>query len=50
MVYGIYNSGKSTLINALMRQEAAEMADRPMTDQISEFDRGEYVLVGFSGY
>lgn len=49
MVYGIYNSGKSTLINALMRQEVAEMADRPMTDQISEFDRGEYVLVDSPG-
>lgn len=49
MVYGIYNSGKSTLINALMKQEVAEMADRPMTDQISEFDRGEYVLVDSPG-
>ena len=49
MVYGIYNSGKSTLINALMRQEVAEMADRPMTNQISEFDRNEYVLVDTPG-
>lgn len=49
MVYGIYNSGKSTLINALMRQEVAEMADRPMTNQISEFDRNEYVLVDSPG-
>lgn len=49
MVYGIYNSGKSTLINALMKQEVAKMADRPMTDHISEFDRGEYVLVDSPG-
>ena len=49
MVYGIYNSGKSTLINALMKQEVAEMADRPMTDKISEFDRGEYVLIDSPG-
>lgn len=49
MVYGIYNSGKSTLINALMKQEVAEMADRPMTDQIAEFDRGEYVLIDSPG-
>lgn len=49
MVYGIYNSGKSTLINALMKQEVAEMADRPMTDRISEFDRGEYMLVDSPG-
>ncbi|MDD6169492.1 MAG: 50S ribosome-binding GTPase [Lachnospiraceae bacterium] len=49
MVYGIYNSGKSTLINALCEKEVAEMADRPMTDQISEYDRGEYYLVDSPG-
>ena len=49
MVYGIYNSGKSTLINALMKKEVAEMADRPMTDRIAEYDRGEYVLVDSPG-
>ena len=49
MVYGIYNSGKSTLINALMQQEVAEMADRPMTDTISEFDHGDYILVDSPG-
>lgn len=49
MVYGVYNSGKSTLINSLMKQEVAEMADRPMTDKIAEFDRGEYILVDSPG-
>jgi len=49
MVYGIYNSGKSTLINALMRSEVAEIADKPMTDKISEFDNGEYILVDSPG-
>lgn len=49
MVYGIYNSGKSTLINALCKEEVAEMADRPMTDQITEYDRGDYVLVDSPG-
>lgn len=49
MVYGIYNSGKSTLINAIMKKEVAEMADRPMTDQIAEFDQGEYILVDSPG-
>lgn len=49
MVYGIYNSGKSTLINALMKREVAEMADRPMTDQISEFDHGDYILIDSPG-
>lgn len=49
MVYGIYNSGKSTLINALCKKEVAETADRPMTSQISEYDRGDYTLVDSPG-
>lgn len=49
MVYGIYNSGKSTLINSLCKEEVAEMADRPMTDRISEYDRGDYYLVDSPG-
>lgn len=49
MVYGIYNSGKSTLINALCKEEVAKMADRPMTDQISEYDRGDFYLVDSPG-
>lgn len=49
LVYGIYNSGKSTLINALMRKEVAKMADRPETSMISEYDRGEYILVDSPG-
>lgn len=49
MVYGIYNSGKSTLINALMKKEVAEMADRPMTCKIAEYDHGDYILVDSPG-
>lgn len=49
MVYGIYNSGKSTLINALCRDEVAEVADRPMTDQIREYDKGDYLLIDSPG-
>ncbi len=49
MVYGIYNSGKSTLINSLCKEKVAEMADRPMTDRISEYDRGDYWLVDSPG-
>ena len=49
MVYGIYNSGKSTLINALCKEVVAEMADKPMTDQITEYDRGDYYLVDSPG-
>jgi GTP-binding protein EngB required for normal cell division len=49
MVYGIYNSGKSTLINSLCREEVAEIADRPMTDRIAEYDRGDYYLIDSPG-
>ena len=49
MVYGIYNSGKSTLINSLCKEEVAEMADRPMTATIAEYDRGDYYLVDSPG-
>lgn len=49
MVYGIYNSGKSTLINSLCKSEVAKMADRPMTDRISEYDHGDYYLIDSPG-
>jgi GTP-binding protein EngB required for normal cell division len=38
MVYGVYNAGKSTLINALMGEAKAEVADRPMTDKVKDYD------------
>ena len=37
MVYGIYNAGKSTLINALIGQEQAKVSDRPETDTVTEY-------------
>lgn len=49
MVYGIYNSGKSTLVNAICRKEVAQVADRPMTDCITEYDAGKYILVDSPG-
>lgn len=49
MVYGIYNSGKSTLINAILKEERAKMADRPQTDSIDEYDAGNYILVDAPG-
>lgn len=49
MVYGIYNSGKSTLVNAICRREVAEVADRPMTSQIAEYDEGRYILIDSPG-
>ncbi len=49
MVYGIYNSGKSTLVNAICKQKVAEVADRPMTCQITEYDAGKYILIDSPG-
>ncbi len=38
MVYGVYNAGKSTLLNALIGQEYAEMSDRPETCKVARFE------------
>lgn len=49
MVYGIYNAGKSTLINAIIGKEVAEMRDCPTTYRIDEYDNGDYTLVDSPG-
>lgn len=49
MVYGIYNSGKSTLVNSICRKEVAEVAAKPTTDTITEYDVGPYILVDSPG-
>lgn len=49
MVYGIYNGGKSTLVNAICGKAVAEVADRPMTYRITEYDAGKYILVDSPG-
>lgn len=40
MVYGVYNSGKSTLINALAGKKLAEMAEIPKTDRVDAYQLG----------
>lgn len=37
IVYGVYNAGKSTLINALVGKEVAEVGDVPTTAQVHEY-------------
>jgi len=37
MVYGVYNAGKSTLINALIGQRVARTGDIPLTDSVDAY-------------
>lgn len=49
LVYGIYNGGKSTLVNAICGREAAEVANRPTTYRTDKYDAGKYILVDSPG-
>ena len=49
MFYGIYNAGKSSLLNALMGQELAKVADVPTTDSIDFYTWQGYRLADTPG-
>lgn len=49
MVYGVYNAGKSTLINALLGVECAKVADRPETDSVSRYPWREFEILDTPG-
>ena len=50
MVYGTYNSGKSTLINALFgRDELAKTGDAPETSKVSAYEYNGYTLYDTPG-
>ena len=49
MVYGVYNAGKSTLINALVGREAAEVDDVPKTDTVTAYQWGSYSILDTPG-
>lgn len=49
MVYGVYNAGKSTLLNALMGQELASVADRPETFRTTPYSWHGYALLDTPG-
>ncbi|MDY3972930.1 MAG: GTPase [Clostridia bacterium] len=51
MVCGIYNAGKSTLINVLCRKKVAETGDHPLTSVIDEYQvkAKDYILVDSPG-
>lgn len=49
MVYGVYNAGKSTLINALVGKEVAATGDIPLTDSITEYVCRNYKILDTPG-
>lgn len=49
MVYGVYNAGKSTLLNALMGREEAKVSDRPETSTITPYSWNGYTLLDTPG-
>ena len=44
MVFGTYNAGKSTLINALVGEEVARVADHPETDRVTSYPWRGFLL------
>lgn len=49
MVYGVYNAGKSTLINALAGAELAAVSDVPQTDRVDEYQVGDVTILDTPG-
>ena len=49
MIYGTYNSGKSTLLNALFGKEVADMGDMPTTKQIHEHSYDGFTIYDTPG-
>ena len=49
LVFGHYNAGKSTFINALIGREIAPMGDVPLTAKISRYDWNGHVIFDSPG-
>ena len=49
MVYGVYNAGKSTLINVLLGREEAAMDDIPLTDKVTAYAWNKYCILDTPG-
>lgn len=50
MVYGVYNAGKSSLINALIGEaNRAKVADRPETDKVDSYRWREFEILDTPG-
>ncbi|WP_291946859.1 GTPase [Campylobacter sp.] len=49
MVYGVYNSGKSTLINALIGKEVSKTGDAPETKQVQSYKYNDFEIFDTPG-
>ncbi len=49
MVYGIYNAGKSTLLNALAGEEKATVSNRPETSEVTPYRWRDFELLDTPG-
>ena len=49
MLFGAYNAGKSTLINALLGEEKAKVADIPTTDSVDCYNWNGFILIDTPG-
>jgi GTPase SAR1 family protein len=49
MIYGVYNSGKSTLLNALLGEDATKTSDVPETQIVSEYAYRNYRIYDTPG-
>lgn len=49
LFYGLYNAGKSTLINALCRANVAKVGDVPTTQNVQKINWEEYILIDTPG-
>ncbi len=49
MVFGIYNAGKSTLLNALIGEERVSVADRPETSVVTSYEWNGFKLLDTPG-
>lgn len=49
MIYGVYNAGKSTLINTLLGREEAATDDIPLTDRVTAYPWGAYSILDTPG-
>lgn len=49
MVYGIYNAGKSSILNELIGEDRAEVNDIPTTDKVTYYDWQGYKIADTPG-